>query len=61
MKITILFNILAILVTVAQSFGFTGEVNPNHQVVVTFAISLVNFVLYIWKQYGTEGTIVRSI
>ena len=56
MKITVVFNILAVAVAVAQAFGFTGEVNPDHQVIVTFAIGLVNFVLYIWKQYGNQDS-----
>ena len=62
MKLTIIFNILAVVVAVALAFGFTGEVNPDHQVIVTFAIGLVNFILYVWKHYGNQNNkIVRSI
>ncbi|MBU2060020.1 MAG: hypothetical protein KKB38_20080 [Gammaproteobacteria bacterium] len=62
MKVTILFNVLAVIVTVAQAFGFTGEVNPAHQVIVTFAIGLVNFILYVWKQYGNQdSSVIRNI
>jgi len=62
MKLTTVFNVLAIAVVVAQAFGFTGEVNPEHQVIVTGIISLINLGLYVWKQYGNkESNIVRSI
>ena len=62
MKLTIVFNALAIAVVVAQAFGFTGEVNPEYQVIVTGIISLINLGLYVWKQYGSQDSnVVRSI
>ena len=62
MKVTTLFNAVAILVAVIQAFGFTGEVNPDHQIIVTGIIGLVNLGLYLWKQYGNQdSTVVRNI
>jgi uncharacterized membrane protein len=62
MKVTTIFNTLAIVVAVAQAFGFTGEVNPDHQIIVTGVIGIVNLVLYLWKQYGDQGSnVVQSL
>lgn len=62
MKITVVFNALAVIIAVAQAFGFTGEVNPDHQVIVTAAIGAINFALYLWKQYGNQDSnVVQSI
>ena len=63
MRMTIVFNVLAIAVAVAQAFGFTGEVNPDHQVIVVGIVGIINLGLYIWKQYygDQKSKVVRSI
>ena len=62
MKITTIFCVITIAVAVAQAFGFTGDVNPDHQVIVTGIVGFINLVLYLWKQYGDDdSTVVRSI
>ncbi len=62
MKVTTVFNVLAIAAAVAQAFGFTGEVNPDHQVIVTGIVGGINLALYLWKQYGNQkSNVVRSI
>ena len=62
MKLTIVFNVLAVVVAIAQAFGFTGEVNSDHQLIVTAVIGVINAVLYLWKQYGNQDSnVVRSI
>lgn len=58
---TEVFNILALVVSLASAFGYTGELPAEWAVFVPAAVALINIVLRLFVKEKIGGSVARAL